>query len=67
MRFRRQTNPAERADPNVLLPPEGVPLRLDVAGIGARFGAQITDILLTGIGAVAVVVLLAALNQCCFS
>lgn len=49
-------------NPNVLLPPEGVPLHLEVAGIGARFGAQITDILLTVIGAAALVILLAVMN-----
>lgn len=29
------------------LPPEGVPLRFEVAGLGTRFGAQIIDILIT--------------------
>lgn len=49
-------------DPNILLPPEGVPLHLAVAGMGARFGAQITDILITMIGAIALVVLLAVMD-----
>lgn len=29
------------------VPPEGVPIRLEVSGLGARFGAQILDIILT--------------------
>ncbi len=29
------------------IPPEGVPLRFTVAGVGARLGAQLTDILIT--------------------
>jgi len=62
MRLRRKPKPVSTFDPNVLLPPEGVPLHLDVAGLGARFAAQITDILLTGIGAIALVVLLAVMN-----
>ena len=31
-----------------VLPPEGVPLKFEVADLGARFGAQIVDILLRG-------------------
>ncbi|MEO0914019.1 MAG: RDD family protein, partial [Pseudomonadota bacterium] len=31
-----------------ILPPEGVPIHFEVASLGARFGAQITDIALTG-------------------
>ena len=40
------------------LPPEGVPLKFEIAGLGARFGAQLADIALTLIGVVAVVILL---------
>lgn len=61
MRLRRKSK-APAADPNVLLPPEGVPLRLEVAGIGARFAAQITDILLTVIAAAALVILLVVMD-----
>ncbi len=61
MRFRRTSN-TPKADPNVLLPPEGVPLNLQVAGMGSRFGAQITDILITGIGMIALLILLAVMN-----
>jgi len=58
----RRKSKAPAADPNVLLPPEGVPLRLEVAGIGARFAAQITDILLTVIAATALVILLVVMD-----
>lgn len=61
MKLRRKAN-ATAPDPNVLLPPEGVPLHLAVAGMGARFGAQITDILITVIGATALVILLAVMD-----
>ncbi|MEP2892668.1 RDD family protein [Tateyamaria sp.] len=30
-----------------IMPPEGVPLRLDIAGVGVRMVAQITDVLIT--------------------
>ena len=42
------------------LPPEGVPLKFEVASLGARLGAQVVDLLATGVFALAVVVLLAA-------
>ncbi|WP_411891429.1 RDD family protein [Yoonia sp. SDW83-1] len=45
-----------------LMPPEGVPLHLEVAGVGARMAAQITDILITGIGAIAIIILLVMIN-----
>lgn len=42
-----------------LIPPEGVPLRFEIAGLGARFGAQITDLLISGVFVFALVLLLA--------
>lgn len=39
------------------LPPEGVPIRFDLAGLGTRFGAQFVDVLLT-FGGVFLLVLL---------
>ena len=59
-RFRRRR--AERPDPGRLMPPEGVPLNLPIAALGTRLAAQITDIALTGLGAVAMVLLLLALG-----
>jgi uncharacterized RDD family membrane protein YckC len=59
---RRRNKPKPLYNKDALLPPEGVPLRLDVAGLGARLAAQITDILITGIGALAVVLLLISIG-----
>lgn len=50
----------DRPSPNALIPPEGVPIRLDVAAIGSRLGAQIADILVTLVGAIAFIVALIA-------
>lgn len=61
MIFRRKNRPG-RPDPNEVLPPEGVPLRLEIAGLGGRLAAQITDVMLTGIAAVAIIILLFALD-----
>lgn len=44
------------------LPPEGVPLTFQVAGLGVRMAAQIVDIVLTGLAALAILILLATLN-----
>lgn len=41
-----------------LTPPEGVPLNFQIAGIGARLGAQITDILISVVVVATLVVLL---------
>ena len=57
-RHKRKTT----TNPGDLMPPEGVPIRLDIAGIGVRLAAQIADTLLTGIAAVAAVVLLLSLG-----
>ena len=42
-----------------LTPPEGVPLNFQIAGVGARLGAQITDLLISGVFVMALVALLA--------
>ncbi|WP_417677505.1 RDD family protein [Roseibium sp.] len=52
----------DRPSPDILMPPEGVPLTLPVAGVGVRIAAQITDVLITSIGAICLLVLLSALN-----
>lgn len=49
-------------DPDILVPPEGVPLRLETAGFGVRLGAQIADILLTSIFTVCIMLVLAKTN-----
>lgn len=51
-----------RPSPDVILPPEGVPLTLRVAGIGVRLTAQITDVLITLTGMACILILLALLN-----
>lgn len=43
---------------NTLLPPEGVPLNFEVAGVGVRLGAQISDVLITTLAALALVLIL---------
>lgn len=60
LRWRKTAKPLHAIDE--ILPPEGVPLRLEVAGIGARLGAQLTDILLTFIAALAILLLLYSLD-----
>ena len=47
---------------NNYLPPEGVPLRFEVAGLGARFGAQVADILLSLAVILATILLLALIG-----
>jgi len=42
------------------LPPEGVPLRFSIAGLAVRLAAQICDIAITAIGAIALVLFLFA-------
>ena len=58
---------ANRPDPNILIPPEGVPLHMRVAGVGVRMGAQIIDVLLTVAAMIAVLVLFAVIGSISFS
>jgi len=41
-----------------ILPPEGVPLRFEIAPLGSRFGAQIIDIIITVVGLIALMIFL---------
>lgn len=50
---RKPKRPAELRGIDVVLPPEGVPLHFRIAGAGVRTGAQIADILITGLAAAA--------------
>jgi uncharacterized RDD family membrane protein YckC len=59
-RARRARNRCERRLISDFLPPEGVPLRFEVASLGARFGAQTVDLLVTGLFALGLVLFLAA-------
>jgi len=47
---------------DTLIPPEGVALTLPIAGVGVRLGAQITDVIVTTIAAVCLLVLLSAIG-----
>ncbi|MEM0989457.1 MAG: RDD family protein [Pseudomonadota bacterium] len=47
---------------NDFIPPEGVPLKFEVAGLGMRFGAQLLDILITVLFTGALVALLAIIG-----
>jgi uncharacterized RDD family membrane protein YckC len=60
MRFWPRRKP--RPPPEVILPPEGVPLTLPIAGIGVRMAAQITDLLITLTASGCVLILLALLR-----
>ncbi len=63
IRARLQRRPAkDRPSPHELMPPEGVPITLTVATLGARVGAQLTDLLVTLIAAVALVILFGILD-----
>lgn len=44
-----------------LTPPEGVPIRFEIASLVGRLGAQIIDILITGFGALAITLVVAFL------
>lgn len=48
--------------PDILMPPEGVPLTLPIAGVGVRTAAQFTDIVLTSIAAISLLILLSTLD-----
>ena len=60
-RLRQQRRARDRLEGKLLrvVPPEGVPLVFRLAGIGARLGAQLIDLLVTFLGAIALVIALA--------
>ena len=60
--IKRLRKKKSRPPADEILPPEGVPLKLRIAGVGVRLGAQISDVLITFIGALAILFLLAALD-----
>ena len=60
--FRRKTGEKAPDLRNVLLPPEGVPLNFDVAGVGVRIGAQLADVLITFLAGLAIVLFLSAIG-----
>lgn len=62
MKLWRRTPKPDLVPADQLMPPEGVPIHLDIAGIGVRMGAQIVDLLITLAAMVALLILLGALN-----
>ncbi len=62
MKLWRRTDKAATPSPSELVPPEGVPISLEVAGLGVRLAAQITDVGITLIAAIAVLVLILSLG-----
>lgn len=63
MRRAKDVEEVGRLAPDQLLPPEGVPITLRIAGVGVRAGAQITDILITVLAAIAMMILLGSLGM----
>lgn len=59
--WRRSSAPAA-PPPDQLLPPEGVPIYLKIAGVGVRLGAQIVDVMITLAAAIAMLILLGTLD-----
>ena len=57
-RRRKPSKSATRRMINDFLPPEAVPLHFEVGSLGARFGAQVIDLAITGLGVFALVLLL---------
>lgn len=51
-----------KGSPDQVVPPEGVPIRLKIAGVGVRLAAQIADILVTIVGAGSLLLFLVVLN-----
>ncbi|MBY6068986.1 RDD family protein [Leisingera aquaemixtae] len=62
MKLRWRKNSRATPPAGELVPPEGVPLKLEVAGLGVRLAAQITDVILTLVAAVCLLILVASLG-----
>ncbi|MEO0751201.1 MAG: RDD family protein [Pseudomonadota bacterium] len=62
MKMWRRAPKPDMSRPGELLPPEGVPIHLGIAGVGVRMGAQIVDLLLTLGAAIALLILLGSLD-----
>ena len=59
--FKKRPKPA-RAGFDQVLPPEGVPLYFEIATFGVRFGAQLIDILITSLAAIALLIFLGSIG-----
>ncbi|MBV1857540.1 MAG: RDD family protein [Nannocystaceae bacterium] len=63
MRFWFKKRPkSERPGFDEILPPEGVPLYFEIATFGVRFGAQLIDILITSVAAIALLLFLGSIG-----
>ncbi len=62
MRFWRKAAKSAHPGYDQVLPPEGVPLLFQIAGPGVRLAAQVTDILITLVAAVAFLILIYTLG-----
>ena len=62
MKLRWRKTPKTKPSTGELVPPEGVPLKLEVAGLGVRLAAQITDVILTLVASICLVILVASLG-----
>ncbi len=62
MKRRWRKKRTDGPSPDQLIPPEGVPLNLKVAGVGVRMGAQLADILITGVAWIAVLIFIGMLE-----
>jgi len=62
MSARSERRAQRRAQARILTPPEGVPLDFEIAGVGVRVGAQFLDILITVVGLICLMILLAWLD-----
>ncbi len=65
MIFRRRKDRKKKpgiAEAGTLMPPEGVALKLAIAGVGVRLAAQITDVLITLVAMVCILLLMGLLK-----
>jgi uncharacterized RDD family membrane protein YckC len=59
---RKSRQSRERRMIRDFLPPEGVPLNFEIAGLGMRLAAQLTDLLLTSLFVIALLMVLSAMD-----
>ena len=59
--FRKRAKP-DRPGFDEIMPPEGVPLYFEIATFGVRFGAQLVDILITSLAAIALLLFLGSIG-----
>ena len=60
---RKERRAARAQAAATVMPPEGVPLTLPIAGVGVRFAAQLADVFITGAFALSLIVLMSLTNM----